>query len=240
MLNIIIFEDNKIYMQKNIDCINKTLTPMNIDYRIRKFQTYNEELNSIIQDSEMRKIYILDVEVNSKSGLEVASKIRETDWNSIIIFATAFEKYKNDVFYIRLMVLDFICKYKGYEERLIDDIKTAISIIDKNRVFKFSYNHVIYRIPYDQICYIEKEPIIKRCVIHTFTNDFYITGTLSNIMTKLEGNFIRTHQSCIINLDNAIKIDFSNNTIIFNDKVKTDMITNKIKKEIKEYARINK
>lgn len=239
MLNIIIYEDNKIYMQKNINCINKALSSIEIDYRIKKFETYNEELNNLIKNHEIRKIYILDVEVNSKSGLEVASKIREEDWNSIIIFATAYEKYKNDVFYIRLMVLDFVCKYNGYEERLIDDIKAAISIIDKNRVFKFSYNHVIYRIPFDQICYIEKEPIIKRCIIHTLTNDFYIAGTLNGIMANLEGNFVRTHQSCIVNIDNAEKIDFSNNVIMFKNNIKTDMLTNKIKNEIKLQIGLN-
>lgn len=240
MINIIVYEDEKPFMEKNIACINKALSKINVDYRIKKFTSYNKELESIIKDTENRKIYILDVEVKNISGLELASKIRENDWNSIIIFSTAYEKYKNDVFYIRLMVLDFICKYNGYEQRLIDNIRTAVSIIDKNNVFKFSYNHVIYRIPFDQICYIEKEPIIKRCIIHTLTNDFYIAGTLNGIMKNLEGNFVRTHQSCIVNLDNTEKIDFSNNIIMFKNNIQTDMLTNKMKNEVKIYVGIDK
>lgn len=236
MLNIVIYEDNKNYMQKNVNTINVALSDYDIDYRIHKFMSYTNELDAIINDKENRKIYILDVEMADISGLEVASKIREVDWDSIIIFATAFEKYKNDVFYTRLMVLDFVCKYHGYEDRLKDDIIMAISIIDKNRMLVFSYNHSIYRIPFDQICYIEKELIIKRCIIHTFNNDFYVSGTLNGLMEKLDGNFVRTHQSCIVNFDNVQKVDMPSNTIVFNDNLKTNMLTDKMKREVKQYV----
>lgn len=238
MINIIVYEDDKNFMQKNIMSINKALSQYDVDYRIKKYSSYTKELEEVIKNKETKKIYILDVEMPKVSGLELASKIRENDWDSIIIFATAYEKYQNDVFYIRLMALDFISKYDGYEERLMDGIKDALSIIDKSRVFKFSYNHVIYRIPYDQICYIEKEPIIKRCIIHTYNDDFAIAGTLNGIMKKLEGNFIRTHQSCIVNIDNATEIDLATNTIFFNEEICTDMLTDKMKKEVKEAAGI--
>lgn len=239
MLNIIIYENDNNYMSKNIDCINKAFANHNIDYRIRKFTSYTNELDKIVKEKQTRKIYILDVEVPEISGLELAARIREHDWDSIIIFATAYDKYKNDVFYIRLMVLDFVCKYQGYEERLIEDIKIASSIIDKNHNFVFSYNHTTYRIPYNQICYIEKEPIIKRCIIHTYTNDYCITGTLNGLMEKLEGNFVRTHQSCIVNADNVKEIDFSSNVITFGHGISTDMLTNHTKKELSERVRRN-
>lgn len=240
MLNIIIFEDNKTYMQKNINSINKALVNTDIEYKIYKFTNYTKELEKIINDKNTKKIYILDVEVEETTGLEIASKIREEDWESIIIFATAYEKYQNDVFYIRLMVLDYICKYKGYEERLTDDISTAVSIINKNKVFIFSYNHIVYRIPYSQICYIEKEPFIKRCIIHTLNNDFYISGSLNSIMEKLEGDFVRTHQSCIANLSNATQIDFASNQIIFKNGLISNLLTNNVKKEVKKYVGTNK
>lgn len=240
MLDIVVYEDNKNFMTKNINSINLALSNYDIDYRIHKYGSYNEQLDSVIKNLGSKKIYILDVEVNGMSGLEVAAKIREYDWDSIIIIATAYEKYKNDVFYIRLMVLDFISKYNGYEKRLIDTIRTAISIIDTQRVFAFKYNRVIYRIPYSQICYIEKEPIIKRCIIHTVNNQYYITGSINSILSQLNDDFCRTHQSCIVNLNNIRRVDLGTNTIIFKNGDKTDMLTTKMKKEVKKYAGINK
>lgn len=240
MLNVVIYEDNENFMNKNIETINKAMANSDIDYRIHKFNKYTKKLDEIIHDDTVKKIYILDVEMEGVSGLEIASRIREDDWDSIIIFATAYSKYQNDVFYTRLMVLDFICKYTGYDERLKDDIEASLKIIYKQRTFVFSYNHVVYRIPYDHICYIEKEPIIKRCIIHTNNNQFYIVKSINWLEENLGADFIKTHQSCIVNLNNIKEIDFSTNTITFKNGDSTNLLTEKKKKEVKYYVGIGK
>lgn len=236
MLNVIIYEDNKNYMEKNINGVNKALMNVDLDYRICKFEKHTKELDNLINDHKIKKIYILDVEMKDVSGIEVASKIREEDSESAIIFATAHDKYHNDVFYNRLMVLDFICKYNGYEKRLIDDMKAAIKVIYKQKVFVFSYNHVLYRIPNDHILYIEKEPIIKRCIIHTLDNDFYIVDSIDRLTKRLGVGFMKTHQSCIVNVNNIKEIDMANSTIIFKNGIKTSLLAEKMKKELKEYV----
>ena len=38
-------------------------------------------------------------------------------------------------------------------------------------IFIFSYKRNIYRIPYNDINYIEKESNIKRCIIHTIKDN---------------------------------------------------------------------
>ena len=139
MLQIVIYEDDNNYMKKNINGVNKALMNLDIDYRIHKFENYTDKLKNIIEDKNSNKIYILDIETKDKSGLEIASIIRENDFDSIIIFATAFGKYQKDVFYTRLMALDFICKYNGYEKRLIDDIIAAIKILYREKIFTFKY-----------------------------------------------------------------------------------------------------
>ena len=240
MLNIIICEDNEVFMKKNVDSINIALANSDVDYRIRKFDGYCDELGEIIRNKEIKKIYLLDVEINGTSGLEIASKIRENDWDSIIIIATAYDKYHNDVFYTRLMVLDFICKYKGYEERLIDDMKAAVDITCKQSLFVFKYNHVVYRLPYSSICYVEKEPLIKRCIIHTYNNQYYIVKSISWLLDNLGSSFVQTHQSCIVNLNNVKEVDCSTNTIIFKNGESTSLLADKKKKEIKEYVGLNK
>ena len=240
MLNVIIYEDNAVFMQKNINSVNKALANCDIDYRILKFNQYSSKLEDAIYQKGVKKIYIIDVEMGDVSGLEIASKIREDDFESIIIFATAFDKYHNDVFYSRLMVLDFICKYQGYEERLKDDIIAALKVLYKKKTFIFMYNHVIYRVPYSHICYIEKEPLIKRCIIHTLNNRFHIVKPINWLEQVLGANFVKTHQSCIVNMDNVKNIDFSTNVITFKNGASTTLLTNKKKKEVCEYVKSNK
>lgn len=225
-------------MKMNVNAVNFALSNYDIDYRIHKFINYSEELDVIVKSSG-KKIYILDVS-SKLSGLEIALKVREYDWDSIIIVVATSTKYSEDIFYKRLMVFDYVSMCNNYEQRLIDDIKMAITIIDKHKIFTFKFNHIIYRIPYNQITYIEKEPIVKRCIIHTNNNQYYITGSLNWIMKLLDENFCRTHQSCIVNLNNIKEVDLSNNLIIFKNDDYTDMLTAKMKKEVKKYVGVNK
>lgn len=238
MLDIVVYEDNIKFLQKDVNCINLALADFDVDYRIHKCDSYNEKIDSLIKKSEGRKIYILGEEVNEISGLEIASRIREYDWDSIIIITSNIDKCNDEMFSSRLMLLDFVSRNDEYENRLVDDIKLAISIIDKQRVFTFKYNYVIYRIPYNQICYIEKEPDVKRCIIHTINNQYYITGSIKSILSLLNDDFCRTHQSCIVNLNNIRRIDLSSNMIIFKNGDKTDMLTAKMKKEVKKHVGI--
>ena len=86
MLNIIICEDNEVFMKKNVDSINIALANSDVDYRIRKFDGYCDELGEIIRNKEIKKIYLLDVEIDGTSGLEIASKIRENDWDKVYLY----------------------------------------------------------------------------------------------------------------------------------------------------------
>lgn len=240
MLNIIIYEDNREFMQRNVNSINLSLGNMDIDYRIRKFDKFSDKLKDVIKNKEIKKIYVLDVEMEGVTGIEVASLIREDDWDSVIIFATAHDKYRNDIFYNRLMALDFICKYNGYEKRLVETMKSAINILCKERAFVFKYNHTVYQIPYSHIDYVEKEPLIKRCIIHTMDDDYYIADSINRILVRLGKDFFRTHQSCIVNLNNIEKLDLSNNIIEFKSGLWTDLLTEDKKKEVKKYVGIDK
>ena len=89
--------------------------PYNFEYKINKFAEYNKELGELIKKKYEQKVYILDIELGDISGLEIASEIRENgDWESMIIFVTAHPECKDDIFFSRLMALDFISKYFNY------------------------------------------------------------------------------------------------------------------------------
>lgn len=220
-------------MTENVNCINMSLSKSDVDYRIHKFESYTDNFDLIIK-GDSKKIYVLDVDTESLSGLEIASIIRKYDYDSIIIIVSSINKSMNDIFYNRLMILDFICVNGDYTKRLIEDIKIAISIIDKHKVFTFKYNRIVNRIPFCQINYIEKESNIKRCIIHTINGNYYITSSITSILSLLDENFCKTHQACIVNLDNIRKLDLKNNMIIFKNDDMTDMLTYKMKKEVKK------
>ena len=126
MINFIVCEDNKIILQKNIDIINKTMFKNNIDYRIYQFTDNTQKLQDLINDDIGKKIYILDIELDTDSGIDIARKIREVDKESIIIISTTYIEYLPYALKNKLMLFDFVSKFEDYDKNLSKVIEKAI------------------------------------------------------------------------------------------------------------------
>ena len=127
MINFIVCEDNKIILQKNIDIINKTMFNNNIDYRVYKFTDSTNKLQEIINSNIENKIYILDIELESISGIDIARTIRKNDNKSIIIISTSYTEYLPFAIKNKLMLFDFVSKFEDYENNLSNVINNAIN-----------------------------------------------------------------------------------------------------------------
>ncbi len=133
MINFIVCEDNKIILQKNIDIINKTMFKNNINYRIYQFTDYTSNLDEIIKSDMDNKVYLLDIELNNSSGIDIARDIRQKDTESIIILATTYVEYLPHTLKNKLMLFDYLSKFEDYEKNLSKSILRAATIY-KNKV----------------------------------------------------------------------------------------------------------
>ena len=127
MINFIVCEDNKVILQKNIDIINMVMFKNNQDYRVYKFTNNTDLLQKIINDDIGTKIYILDIELDTTSGIDIARQIRNTDNESIIIISTTYIEYLPYTLKNKLMLFDFVSKFENYEESLSKVLLRAIS-----------------------------------------------------------------------------------------------------------------
>jgi len=237
MLRFVVCEDNQEFLNRLGNVITKVMMPYNFEYKVNKFTQYNEEVEKIILKTDEIKIYILDIELPEVSGLEIASMIREDDLESIVIFVTSHPEFKNDIFYSRLLAIDYISKVKFWEERFEKTIDYTIKTLNKKNVLMFEYNYNSYRIPYDTITYIEKITDNKKCLIYTEDNNcFEIITTMSDLLNKLGPNFFRTHKSCIVNLDKIKEINYADNIITFTNGSSGYLLSNRNKKDLKEYV----
>jgi len=236
MIKFIICEDNQNFLQKITEELNKIMMPVNHEYKIFRFKEYNEELQNIMDDPKDEKIYILDVEMPEISGLEIASEIREIDEESTIIFLTSHPECKNDVFYSRLLALDYIHKGKIWKERFNETIKYVLKRINKKKILRFDFQANSYRIPLEKINYVEKVQSLKKCLIHTTDGKVYpITRNLTGVEKMLSEAFYKSHKSFIINIENIKHIDYTENKVIFNNNESEYLISNRNKKALKEY-----
>ena len=120
MLQFVICDDDKEFIEKVKLEIGKVMMKIDEEYKTYLFTEANENLVKMIK-SDTPKIYILDVQMPKINGIELASKIRQQDYKSIIIMLTSFNDYKNDIFAKKVMALDYINK-EGFEEPLKDTI----------------------------------------------------------------------------------------------------------------------
>lgn len=129
MINFIVCEDNKIILQKNIDIINKAMFNNNINYKIYQFENDSDKLQNLIDADIGKKIYVLDIELENISGIDIATKIRKKDTRSIIIISTTYVEYLPYTLKNKLMLFDFVSKFEDYEDNLYKVVKKAIKQI---------------------------------------------------------------------------------------------------------------
>lgn len=98
MIRFVICDDNVEVVEKTRLIVNKVMMPYDYDYKITRFKSYNSTFESIIKNNDEQKIYILDIELPGTTGLDIADKIREHDWNSIIIILTSHYECQDLVF----------------------------------------------------------------------------------------------------------------------------------------------
>ena len=93
MIRLVIVEDEVKYAKRIKKIIDEIKYNTYQDIKTYEFKGLNKELEDLINNCDQRTIYILDIELeDSKSGIEIASMIRECDWDSEILFITNHDK----------------------------------------------------------------------------------------------------------------------------------------------------
>ena len=109
----------------------------------------------------------MDIETKNSSGIDVARKIREKDVDSIIIFLTSHDELGYTILKSEFFFLSFICKFDNYESKLESAIKKALNILGKKNIIRFEDQGALYTIPANDILYITRDSIERKCVINT-------------------------------------------------------------------------
>lgn len=235
-MNFIIYEDDNMYIEKYKNIIHKLLGTTDLNYKITEIKEYNEKSKEIIEKTEGNKIYILDIEVAGKNGLDLARKIRKQgDWTSPVIIVTSHEEFKNVGYTAKILMLNFISKSNGLNEQLTETLKVALEINLANKSLCYTNRGEVYRISYQDILYIEKSLNDNICNIITKNENYSIRKTIIELEKILSDDigFVKTHRSCIVNVRNITSIDFENNIIYFKDQM-TNLISRSQKKKLKE------
>lgn len=237
MINFIIYEDDKKWQDYYKKAILKVIDYKEEKYHILVIDQYTQNLKQKIDSLPGKNIFLLDMHVPGKTGLDFAKEIRDSgDWESLMIMITFHECLKDEGFKSKILMLDFISKKDFLEEKVIDAIRTALRIHADYQSFTFTYNNALYQLSYQDILYFEKDLNHNYTSVVTKTNTYKVKKSIKKIEEELFSvpYFFKTHQSCIVNLKNIERIDFTNNCIHFSSEKQTNLISRNKKKELKE------
>lgn len=234
MLNFAICDDNLNILDKFSKILEDIFIKYGYDAQIGIATNNINELLKYVEDTKT-DVLILDINLKAeKSGLEVASLIREKNKNTYFIFTTAHLEYAMMAY--KFKTFDYLAKPVTYERleetivRLFEDInglpKKYIKIDNKKTI-----------IDENEILYIKRDGM--KMIFHTKNRDYETYSSFNKIKDSLPKNFVRAHKSFVVNINNIANLDPVANLIYFNNgdtcdigpKYKNDFI-----EEVKNYG----
>lgn len=232
MINFIVCDDNEVLRKEVEVVINNFMMKNDCAYNIKSYSDYNENFMKELNDKNSFKVYVLDIETPSKSGIDIARKIRNFDKESAIIFLTGHDEYGYTVLKSCTNFLTFISKFDDYEKNLINALKQAVEGLKVKRTLVFQDYNVTYSILFKNILYITKDTISRKTIIITDSNKYKIYMSMADLKNKLPDSFKQSHRACIINEDRVENINKNKNIIVFDNGVSIDLLSDKYKKEL--------
>lgn len=236
MLNFVICDDNLNILDKFSKILENIFMKHNYDAQIGLKTDNIDELLDYIDDNKT-DVLILDINLKSnKSGLEIASKVREKNKDTYFIFTTAHLEYAMMAY--KFKTFDYLAKpvtSDRLEEtiiRLFNDVnglpKKYIKIDNKKTIIDES-----------EVLYIKRDGM--KLIFHTKSRDYETYSSFNKIQDSLPANFIRAHKSFIVNINNIANLDPVANLIYFNNGSTCDIgpkFKNDLMEEVKNHGHI--
>ena len=232
MINFIICDDDIKFTEFVNQAITKYMMKNKLEYKIHMFNDYNQEFIKKVEEKMSNKIYILDIEAPTRSGIDIARIIRNKDINSIIIFLTGHQELGQTVMKNDFLFLSFINKFDDCENRLVNSIERAFKVLNTRKSIRFKDNGIIYNIALDDILYITRDSVARKSIIKTDYAELLLNKTLNELEKMLDGHFVKTHRACIVNTKRVVSYSKSKRLILLNNGEWLDIVSSRFEGEL--------
>ncbi len=190
-MNIAIVDDNKADVAVIEELLGKCLK--NEKYSVYEYFTTEQFVNAM--HTEKFDIVLLDIILDEKNGIEVGELLNKEQPDANVIFVSRNPDYFKDVYKVNHSY--FLTK-EFEKERFFDAVNKAVEsckrktllIETKTGVYKISINDILYMesvLKHTKICFINSE--IKEYNV-----------SLKSLEKLLPSDFVRVHQSFIVNM----------------------------------------
>ncbi len=232
MVNFIVCDDDK----KDRDLVERVLTKYmmknEVAYQLHLYDDYNTDFIKVINKKLSSKVYILDIETPSGSGIDMARIIRNKDVDSVIIFLTGHDELSPVVAKRDFLFLTFINKFDHCEKRLEEALEKTMQVLNQKKSIRFKEGGVTYTIALNDILYVFKDSVERKSVIKTDYSEFRVNKNLMEFVEMLNEDFVQTHRSCIVNKKRIVSYNKPKKLITFDNGKTTDIISTRFEGEL--------
>lgn len=232
MINFIICEDNKNDRDFTERLVTKYMMKNEMDYKIHMFDDYNKDFMKTMNKKLPCKIYILDIETPSGSGIDIARIIRNKDIDSVIIFLTGHDDLCRVVAKKDFLFLTFINKFDDCETRLKQALGKALQVLKAKKSIRFKDGGCVYTIALDDILYVTKDSVERKSIIKTDYSEFKLNKSLTELIRMLNDNFVQTHRACVVNTKRVVSYNKSKKLIVFDNGETIDIVSSRFEGEL--------
>ena len=232
MINFIICDDVKQYREMVEHIVVSYMMKNKLEYKTHIFKDYDSDFLKIVESKLSFKVYILDIETPTRSGIDIARLIRNKDVDSVLIFLTGHQELGHVVMKNDFLFLSYINKFDDCEKRLTKSLDKALQMFKIKSVIRFKDNGVFYTIPQDDILYITRDSVERKCIIVTDYSEFHVGKNLAELEEEVNDNFVKTHRACLMNTKRILSFSKSQKEVVFDNGMTSDLISTRFDKEL--------
>lgn len=160
-----------------------------------------DELINAYSNGKRYDLIYMDIEMKDVDGIVTAKKIREIDYQVLIIYISSHEEYMKQLFEVE--PFRFLTKPVDYQN-FCSVFESARQRIERssNTYYHFKYGKNIVKLLCRDILYFESSG--RKIIVHTQHSCYEYYDKLNNVEDKLSGSrFIRIHKGYLVNIDNV-------------------------------------
>lgn len=221
MFSVIICEDDPQQQIRIEKIIKDTILIEDLDMKISLISDNpNSVLEFLKRNRDLNVLFFLDVDLNHEiNGIELASKIREIDDQSKIVFVTTHDELSYLTFKYKVEALDYIIKddIEGFDGRIKECMITAVNRYlqdnnSKKKKLKVKIGDKVRSFYYDDIMFFESSTTPHKIILHLDNSQFEYYASIKEI-SDLDDSFFRCHRSYVVNKDNIESVDVATREI---------------------------
>lgn len=204
MLNILVCDDEKLFLDRLIHKITAYLKTREIPFQMTTFSSGEDLLEHGAY--EPFDLAFLDISMDTVNGIEAAGRLRSFNPKICIVFVTGYMDYVLDGYKVgafRYLLKDSLdvsfeeCMEEALKKFHIDTDEICLEFTDQRRYMKA-----------EEICLVESK---GHKLLFLAASDRHLIGTMNRKLAEMESllggyGFLRVHQSYMVNMRYIVNI----------------------------------